>query len=107
MASDLRSSSDLANAQSPLAFALAQRAKAADPQHPPRLTLDEHAAAHVLGVSVYYLRKDRRTKRLIPFSRIGDRVVYRLERLQETVAALEEGGTPVRLRKARRDSEVA
>lgn len=73
----------------------------------PRLTVSEFDAAEALGVSVYFLRKDRRTKRIIPFSRIGDRVVYNVDRLRATLCALEEGGAPVKGRKPKRESAAA
>jgi hypothetical protein len=54
--------------------------------------VDEHEAAIRIGMSVFFLRKDRRTKRLIPFYRIGDRILYNPRRVFEALAALEEGG---------------
>jgi hypothetical protein len=70
---------------------------------PACLTLDEHGASRALGVSVHFLRKDRRTKREVPFFRIGDRVLYSYERLQAMVRARVEGGVP-RKRKSRPDT---
>ena len=64
----------------------------------PRLTVDEAEAAQAIGLSIHFLRKDRRTKRLIPFYRIGDRVLYNLERVQEALAAFEEGGAHIKNR---------
>lgn len=58
----------------------------------PRLAVDETEAAKSIGLSVHFLRKDRRTKKLIPFYRIGDRVLYNLDRVREALGALEEGG---------------
>jgi hypothetical protein len=52
-----------------------------------RITIDELEAAEALGVSVHFLRKDRRTKRRVPFFRLGDRVLYSLERVREALAA--------------------
>lgn len=57
-----------------------------------RVSCDEFAAAEAIGVSVHYLRKDRRTKKLIPFYRLGDRVLYNLDRVREAMLSLEEGG---------------
>ncbi len=45
-------------------------------------------------MSLAWLRKDRRTTRLIPFFRLGDRVLYNLDRVLETFFSLEEGGVP-------------
>lgn len=72
-------------------------------QQTPRLNVDEYAAAEAIGVSVFFLRKDRRNKRLIPFYRIGDRVLYNLDRVKASLVALEEGGPAanVRARRAR------
>jgi len=57
-----------------------------------RLAVNEFDVAEALGVSVHFLRKDRRTRRIIPFSKVGDRVLYNLERVRAAVLALEEGG---------------
>jgi hypothetical protein len=57
------------------------------------VAVDEREAAKMIGMSVFFLRKDRRTKRLIPFYRIGDRILYNPRRVFEALASLEEGGT--------------
>jgi hypothetical protein len=57
-----------------------------------KLLVDENEAAAMLGVSVSFMRKDRRTKRLIPFVKLGVRVLYSPERVQRALHALEEGG---------------
>lgn len=62
-----------------------------DEIHDP-LLVDEHAAARAIGLSVSWLRKDRRNKRLIPFARLGGAVRYDMERVREAVHRLEEGG---------------
>ncbi|MCX7144185.1 MAG: hypothetical protein NT123_24745, partial [Proteobacteria bacterium] len=49
-----------------------------------------------IGMSVFFLRKDRRTKRLIPFYRLGDRILYDLDRVRVALLNLEEGGFAVR-----------
>jgi len=54
--------------------------------------VDEHAAAREIGLSVAWLRKDRRGKRLIPFSRLGRAIRYNLDHVRQAVDALEEGG---------------
>ena len=61
-----------------------------------RIAVDETEAAPAIGVSVHFLRKDRRTKRLIPFYRVGDRVLYDLDRVRAALIALEEGGPKIR-----------
>jgi len=65
----------------------------------PQLTVNEFDAADALGVSVHFLRKDRQTRRIIPFSKVGGRVLYNLERVGATVLALEEGGHQRRQRR--------
>lgn len=57
-----------------------------------RLTLTEHEAAKALGLSVHFLRKDRRGARVEPFVRIGTRVVYRPESIASALERLEVGG---------------
>ena len=60
---------------------------------PSKIAVDETEAARAIGMSVHFLRKDRRTKRTIPFYRIGDCIRYDLERVREALVAAEEGGT--------------
>lgn len=66
-------------------------------QHPelPRLTVNEAEAAAAIGMSVAWLRKDRRTHRLIPYYRLGGRILYNLDRVRDAMARLEEGGHTV------------
>ena len=59
---------------------------------PSTVVLDEHQLAATLGMSVHWVRKDRRTKRLLPFYKIGDCVRYNSQRVFEALAAVEEGG---------------
>jgi hypothetical protein len=58
-----------------------------------RLAVGEKEAAKALNMSVAWLRKDRRTKRIIPFFKLGDAVRYDLGRVRDAIAAIEEGGT--------------
>ncbi len=58
--------------------------------------VDEFDVAKAIDMSVHFLRKDRRTKRLIPFYRIGDSIRYNLDRVREALSALEEGGAHIR-----------
>lgn len=60
--------------------------------NPPRIAVDEFEVAAELGLSVFYLRKDRRTKKVIPFFRIGGSVRYNLESIRESLLAAQEGG---------------
>jgi hypothetical protein len=60
-----------------------------------QIAIDERQCAQAIGMSVHWLRKDRRTKRLIPFIRIGTAVRYNIERVREAFAEMEEGGSDV------------
>jgi len=53
------------------------------------ITVDEFEAARALGVSVDFLRKDRRSRNLIPYYRIGRRVLYNLDRIKEILPTFE------------------
>lgn len=57
-----------------------------------RIGLDEKEMAACLGVSVHWLRRDRYSKRVVPFFRLGDRVLYSPERVREALQRLECGG---------------
>lgn len=57
-----------------------------------RIAMNEVEAAQALGMSIHFLRKDRITKRIIPFYKLGDRVLYSPERIKQALAGLEEGG---------------
>ena len=61
---------------------------------PARIGVDEHEAAAAVGLSVHTLRKDRVKARRLPYYKIGGRVLYNLDRLRATLAALERGGLP-------------
>lgn len=58
----------------------------------PKLAFNEHEMAEALGLSVHTLRRDRVTKRRIPFYRIGGAIRYNVDRVREVLAQLEEGG---------------
>jgi hypothetical protein len=60
---------------------------------PNPIAVDEHATAAAIGMSVHWLRKDRRGQRVVPFFRIGGAIRYDLQRVREAlVARCEEGG---------------
>lgn len=63
------------------------------------LAVDEKAAAQALNVSIGWLRKDRRTKRLIPFYRLGACVRYSPDSIRKALADLQEGGVAPRVAK--------
>lgn len=57
-----------------------------------RVAVDEKALAPAIGMSLAWIRKDRRTNRIIPFFKIGKSVRYDLGRVSEALARREEGG---------------
>lgn len=59
-----------------------------------RIGVGEHEAAAFTGLSVHTLRKDRVNARRFPYYKVGGRVLYNLDRLRTTLAALERGGPP-------------
>jgi hypothetical protein len=70
-----------------------------------RLFVDDEELAGLIGVSIHFLRKDRRKARRIPFVRLGDRILYDVERVKHAMLELEEGGpAPRPARGARADS---
>ncbi len=60
--------------------------------HTTQIAVDERACAAALGMSVAWLRKDRQTKRLLPFAKLGSAVRYDLDRCRQALMALEQGG---------------
>ncbi len=64
------------------------------------LFVDDVALAPLIGLSVSFLRKDRRGARVIPFMRAGGRIKYDVERVRQALLAREEGGQPRRRRAA-------
>lgn len=67
-------------------------------QYAAPIAVDEATAAMAIGMSIHFLRNDRRTKRLIPFYRIGDCIRYDLARVREALAAMEEGAVHLKPR---------
>ncbi len=65
---------------------------------PTPLAVTENQMAAAINMSVAFLRKDRRTKRLIPFYKIGDSVRYDLARVREVLIKREEGGANIKPR---------
>ena len=57
------------------------------------IALTEQQLADDIGVSVSWLQHDRCTKRLLPFYRLGGRLIrYNRARVLEVLAGMEEGG---------------
>ncbi len=61
-------------------------------ENTPVIAVDEHTLAAAIGMSVHFVRKDRRGKKIIPFIRIGGSIRYDIERVRKALAALEVGG---------------
>ena len=62
----------------------------------PAIAITEHQVASCIGMSVHWVRKDRRGKRLLPFYKLGDSVRYDPERVRQALHGIEEGGTGAR-----------
>ena len=56
------------------------------------LAVDEQTIANTIGMSLAWVRKDRRTKRLLPFIRIGRSIRYSPAAVARALAAAQEGG---------------
>jgi hypothetical protein len=65
-----------------------------------RIGLTDVEIAEAIGASVNWVRKDRRTKRLLPFYRIGGLIRYNHQRVLESLAPMEEGGAGLKRRAA-------
>ena len=65
------------------------------------LLVDEVAIAQAIGMSVAWVRKDRRSDRILPFVPMGRSVRYSPARVAEALAKREEGGTTKRRGAAR------
>jgi len=61
-------------------------------QSPIPKLINEHAAAELLGLSVYTMRADRYTKKRFPFLKIGRSVRYDQDSLRALLAANVHGG---------------
>lgn len=56
------------------------------------ILINEADAAKALGVSVHFLRKDRRTKQRVPFIKLGDSVRYSPSAIAAAMEHLQRGG---------------
>lgn len=54
--------------------------------------VDDKQIAELIGMSVHWVRKDRKTKRILPFFRIGDSVRYDVETVRKVFLSRMEGG---------------
>lgn len=57
-----------------------------------KLFYNEKEVAEATSLSLGFIRADRLGRKLIPFSRVGGRVVYDLDAVKIAVAALQQGG---------------
>jgi len=64
----------------------------AAPSPTARIGLTEKELADMLGLSVAWLQRDRRTKRLLPFFRLGGSIRYSPERVRAALDRFQEGG---------------
>ena len=62
----------------------------------PLFAITEYQVAACIGMSVHWVRKDRRGKRLLPFYKLGDAVRYDLERVRQALRGMEDGGISAR-----------
>jgi len=62
------------------------------PTNHDRIAVDAASIAKATGLSLSFINKDRLGKRLIPFYRVGDRILYNPDRVLEALNAMEEGG---------------
>lgn len=67
---------------------------ATQPAPQSRTLVDERVCALSLNKSIGWLRKDRLTKRIVPFVRVGASIRYDLDRVHASFA--EEGGPKAR-----------
>lgn len=64
----------------------------------PQRLVDEFACADVIGMSVDFLRKDRRGKKIVPFIKLNSAVRYDLDAVRAAMRARQEGGQMVACR---------
>lgn len=56
------------------------------------LIVDDKTIAELIGMSLHWVRKDRITKRLLPFFRVGGSVRYDVPTVRKALLARSEGG---------------
>lgn len=57
-----------------------------------QLIVDDKTIAELIGMSLHWVRKDRLTKRLLPFFRLGGAVRYDVPTVRSALLARSEGG---------------
>jgi hypothetical protein len=60
----------------------------------------DHEIAPAIGLSVSFLRKDRRSRQLIPYHRVGDACLYRLDEVLAAIESMRVGGKQQKRAKA-------
>jgi hypothetical protein len=58
-----------------------------------KLIVDDKSIASLIGMSLPWVRKDRRTKRILPFFRVGRAIRYDVPTVRKTFLSRMEGGT--------------
>jgi hypothetical protein len=77
-----------------------------EPSNLTRLLVGEKEIAQAIGMSLAFVRKDRRTRKLIPFTRFGDAIRYDPIRVREAFLQREEGGEPPPTQRRQRKSKA-
>ncbi|MDL1863370.1 excisionase [Betaproteobacteria bacterium PRO7] len=57
-----------------------------------RRRVDAQGVAEYLGLSRSFVEKDRTTRKILPFIRIGRKVIYDLDLIDQALAAYAQGG---------------
>jgi hypothetical protein len=57
-----------------------------------QLIVNDKTLAELIGMSLPWVRKDRRTKRLLPFFRLGGSIRYDVPTVRKALLARSEGG---------------
>lgn len=68
--------------------------------------VDDVGLNKLFPLSVSFLRKDRRTRKRIPFLRVGTKILYSPERVRQALLALEEGGATARPARGKRAATI-
>jgi hypothetical protein len=66
-----------------------------------KILVDEKELAPLIGLSVSFLQKDRRGRRIVPFVQVAGRARYNIENVKAALLALEQGGDATRRQAAR------
>ncbi|MEW5880135.1 MAG: excisionase [Pseudomonadota bacterium] len=61
-----------------------------------RRRVDAQGVADYLGMSRSFVEKDRTTRKILPFIRIGRKVIYDLDLIDQALTAYAQGGPSLR-----------